>query len=272
MQRIKIVLMGDAASGKTSFVRTYMQSKFPSKDEIIPNNPTDSSKCNVMVDGKPIQLNIWDTANDYDRLRPLIYPQTDIFLICMDISNIESFQSNKIKNNIVPEIRHHCLDIQYILLGTKSDLRWNIDENTTNTSLLSVKQCKQLCIDINACMYIEISAKYMELKHIKGVFDDTIRRSLTKQFFYSGMKLPKVVPIEQKVIYDEVKDEQINITSNKLLVYGYINDMNNDKQLTIPQDIIHIIYALNLYFYYQFVVLPFNVEIGIASGREILYI
>jgi len=36
-----------------------------------------------MVDGRPINLGLWDTAGqeDYDRLRPLSYPQTVSYLV-----------------------------------------------------------------------------------------------------------------------------------------------------------------------------------------------
>lgn len=42
--------------------------------------------------GKHVELGLWDTAGqeDYDRLRPLSYPDTDVILICYDISNQDS--------------------------------------------------------------------------------------------------------------------------------------------------------------------------------------
>ena len=52
-----------------------------------------------MVDNKPISLGLWDTAGqeDYDRLRPLSYPQTDVFLICFSVVSPPSFDNVKAK-------------------------------------------------------------------------------------------------------------------------------------------------------------------------------
>lgn len=52
-----------------------------------------------MVDGKPINLGLWDTAGqeDYDRLRPLSYPQTDVFLICFSVVSPPSFENVRTK-------------------------------------------------------------------------------------------------------------------------------------------------------------------------------
>lgn len=52
-----------------------------------------------MVNENPIQLALWDTAGqeDYERLRPLSYPGSDIFLVCFSVVNRESFANAQSK-------------------------------------------------------------------------------------------------------------------------------------------------------------------------------
>ena len=88
--RKKLVIVGDGACGKTCLLTMYTSNTFPL--DYIPT-VFENYVTTLKVASKRIELSLWDTAGqeDYDRLRPLSYPDTDVILICFSLVDKVSF-------------------------------------------------------------------------------------------------------------------------------------------------------------------------------------
>ncbi|GMK55650.1 hypothetical protein CspeluHIS016_0207060 [Cutaneotrichosporon spelunceum] len=185
---IKCVVVGDGAVGKTCLLISYTTNAFPG--EYVPT-VFDNYSSQVIVDHQTVQLGLWDTAGqeDYDRLRPLSYPQTDVFLLCFSVVSPASFEN--IRTKWFPEIQHHSPGTPIILVGTKLDLR---DDPAALERLrerrsqpIQYSQGAAMANDIRAARYLECSA--LTQVGLKTVFDQAIRTVL---------KPPRRVPARRK--------------------------------------------------------------------------
>jgi small GTP-binding protein len=166
---VKLVAVGDGGVGKSCLLIAYTTNSFP--QDYCPT-VFDNYSANVMVGGKPINLGLWDTAGqeDYDRLRPLSYGQTDIFLIC---ASTEASFAN-LRDKWIPEIEHHAPGTPFFVVATKCDLR-----DASGQKLYNAAAAAKLANDLGAVGFAECSALTHE--GVKQVFDKSLEAVLNVQ-------------------------------------------------------------------------------------------
>jgi Ras-related C3 botulinum toxin substrate 1 len=131
-----------------------------------------------MFDGYPLTLGLWDTAGqeDYDRLRPLTYPQTDCFLVCFSLDSPASLEN--VRNKWYPEISHHAPGVPFVLVGTNLELRQQAEKTSYSSGFVQHAEGLSFAKQINASGYYEVSARTRE--NLKKPFDGAIRSFLMR--------------------------------------------------------------------------------------------
>lgn len=174
MEAVKCVVLGDGGVGKTCLLLSYSTNSFPGEHVVT---VFDHYITNVMAGNRPISLGLWDTAGQetYDRLRPLAYPQTNVFLVCFSLVEKTSYEN--VRDKWYPEVEHHCPFTPVILVGTKLDLRENNGmQETERLEPISKTEGLALAKCIGAVAYLECSA--LTQKGLKDVFDTVIATAL----------------------------------------------------------------------------------------------
>lgn len=177
MQTLKCVVVGDGAVGKTCLLISYTTNQFPA--DYVPT-VFDNYAVAVMIGDEPYTLGLFDTAGqeDYDRLRPLSYPSTDVFLVCFSVISPPSFEN--VKEKWFPEVHHHCPGVPCLVVGTQVDLRDDkvIIEKLRRQRLrpITAEQGERLARELRAVKYVECSA--LTQRGLKNVFDEAIVAAL----------------------------------------------------------------------------------------------
>lgn len=175
--RRKLVIVGDGACGKTCLLIVFSKGTFP---EVYVPTVFENYVADVEVDGRRVELALWDTAGqeDYDRLRPLSYPDSNVILICFSIDLPDSLDN--VQEKWISEVLHFCRGVPIILVGCKCDLRNDPQtiENLRQTSQqpVSTAEGQSVADKIGAYKYLECAAKTGQ--GVREVFECATRASL----------------------------------------------------------------------------------------------
>ncbi|MCO5585027.1 hypothetical protein L7F22_038959 [Adiantum nelumboides] len=177
----KLIMVGDGGVGKTALLITYAENRFP--EQYIPT-VFENYVPIIRFEGKTIELALWDTAGqeEYDRLRPLSYPETDVILIGFAIDYPVSLAN--VQDKWYPEVNHFCEGVPIILVGLKTDLR--TDKHglamlaAQGTKPVSPEQGQAVAKEIGARHYVECSAKNRD--GVQDVFDTALREACRKRW------------------------------------------------------------------------------------------
>ena len=248
MRSLKCVILGDGAVGKTSLLISYTTNIFPteyaptvfnnysvtisvdppSSDALINSNNKINQTVTPLIEETPAstdhlhylyKLNLWDTAGqeEYDRLRPLSYPQTDIFLLCFSINQNISFKN--LNDKWLPELKQHANiencsmfkkfnKFPILLVGTKSDLRNDSDEELC----IPVEGINKFVEDNHLLGYVECSAKCQA--GITEIFQTAVRKLV----------------YEYDPTFVKQLDDKIEITTTKQQEEKILTDNKNENK------------------------------------------
>ncbi|NXY08285.1 RASEF protein, partial [Pteruthius melanotis] len=150
----KIVLAGDAAVGKSSFLMRLCKNEF--RGNTSATLGVDFQMKRLIVDGEPTVLQLWDTAGQ-ERFRSIAksyFRRADGVLLLYDVTCEKSFMNVREWVDMIEDATHENIPI--MMVGNKADLRQAVTEQ--GQKCVPLNYGEKLATTYNA-LFCETSAK-----------------------------------------------------------------------------------------------------------------
>ncbi|NXU55631.1 RASEF protein, partial [Turnix velox] len=150
----KIVLAGDAAVGKSSFLMRLCKNEF--RGNTSATLGVDFQMKRLIVDGEPTVLQLWDTAGQ-ERFRSIAksyFRRADGVLLLYDVTCEKSFLNVREWVDMIEDATHENIPI--MMVGNKVDLRQAVTEQ--GQKCVPINYGEKLAMTYNA-LFCETSAK-----------------------------------------------------------------------------------------------------------------
>jgi len=154
-QDIKIMLFGDPGVGKSSILIQYLENYFED-DYYETSSFKYNKKCIILCNKLKVTLHIWDTSGKikYDFYKKSEFYKINYFVVCFDLSNVNSLNNLSDWFNIINEIGNNK---KILLVGNKL-YNCNIDSGYINRMISSYVSMYNIFryIEINAINYNDV--------------------------------------------------------------------------------------------------------------------
>lgn len=182
MNSVKLVLLGEAAVGKSSLVLRFVLNDFQENKEPTIGAAFLTQKCTI--DSRTIKYEIWDTAGQerFASLAPMYYRKAQAALVVYDVTKPASLIKAR---HWVKELHEQALkDIVIALVGNKLDLV----EDDADMRKVTEEEGKRLAEE-EGLLWFETLAK--------------TGKNVTDVFVAIGKKIPEESPDEPAVTQRE---------------------------------------------------------------------
>ena len=149
----KIVIIGDAAVGKTSLINRFVENSF--SEDYRATLGANIVRKDVNLDNARVRLIMWDLAGQekYRVVRSMYFQGCQGALLVYDVTRYNTLES--INNKWLKDYKKHVKKKgAYILIGNKTDLKDQI--------AIPTEKGKELATKIKASDFIETSARLGE--------------------------------------------------------------------------------------------------------------